>query len=145
MNKKLNGLLVVVCSLLAFTADADPAPGTLASSPAYFDNTGRSDALSGGVRMIPITTDRGTFRVWTKRVGNNPRIKVLLLHGGPGMTHEYLEAFDSFFPGAGIEYYYYDQLGSTYSDQPKDDAQSPDQRVPARACTRTACQCGKNG
>jgi proline iminopeptidase len=56
--------------------------------------------------------------VWTKRVGNNPRIKVLLLHGGPGATHEYFEALDSYFPGAGIEYYYYDQLGSAYSDQP---------------------------
>ena len=51
--------------------------------------------------MIPIETPKGTFHVWTKRVGNNPRIKVLLLHGGPGMTHEYLEAFDSYFPGAG--------------------------------------------
>ena len=47
-----------------------------------------------------------------------PRIKVLLLHGGPGATHEYFEAFDSYFPKAGIEYYYYDQLGSAYSDQP---------------------------
>jgi proline iminopeptidase len=45
-------------------------------------------------------------------------MKVLLLHGGPGSTHEYLEACDSYFPAAGIEYYYYDQLGSTYSDQP---------------------------
>jgi proline iminopeptidase len=68
--------------------------------------------------MIPIQTPRGPFRVWTKRVGNNPQIKVLLLHGGPGVSHEYLEAFDSYFPGAGIEYYYYDQLGSHYSDQP---------------------------
>jgi proline iminopeptidase len=40
------------------------------------------------------------------------------LHGGPGATHEYFEAFDSYFPAAGIEYYYYDQLGSAYSDQP---------------------------
>jgi proline iminopeptidase len=86
----------------------------------YFDNSGRSDVLSGGVRLIPITTSKGTFKVWTKRVGNNPTIKVLLLHGGPGMTHEYLEAFDSYFPGASIEYYYYDQLGSAYSDQPED-------------------------
>ena len=45
-------------------------------------------------------------------------MKVLLLHGGPGATHEYFEAFDSYLPGAGIEYYYYDQLGSFYSDQP---------------------------
>jgi proline iminopeptidase len=29
---------------------------------------------------------------------------------------------DSFFPAAGVEYYYYDQLGSAYSDQPKDSA-----------------------
>ncbi|HEX2059385.1 MAG TPA: proline iminopeptidase-family hydrolase [Thermoanaerobaculia bacterium] len=72
------------------------------------------------VRMIPIDTPKGTFRVWTKRAGDNPRIKVLLLHGGPGMTHEYMEVFDSFFPAAGIEYYLYDQLGSFASDQPDD-------------------------
>jgi proline iminopeptidase len=58
--------------------------------------------------------------VWTKRVGNNPSIKVLILHGGPGFSHEYLEAFDSYFPAASIEYYYYDQLGSYYSDQPEE-------------------------
>jgi proline iminopeptidase len=91
-----------------------------AHRPSYFDNTGRADALAGGVRMIPITTPKGTFHVWTKRVGNNPTMKVLLLHGGPGVTHEYLEVFDSYFPAAGIEYYYYDQLGSYYSDQPAD-------------------------
>ena len=84
----------------------------------YFDNSERADVLSGGVRLIPVETPAGTFRVWTKRVGNNPTMKVLLLHGGPGATHEYLEAFDSYLPGAGIEYYYYDQLGSAYSDQP---------------------------
>ncbi len=88
----------------------------------YLDNTGRADAWSGGVRQIEITTPKGKFKVWTKRVGNNPRIKVLLLHGGPGATHEYFEACDSFFPGAGVEYYYYDQLGSAYSDQPDDDS-----------------------
>jgi proline iminopeptidase len=35
-----------------------------------------------------------------------------------GETHEYLEACDSYLPAAGIEYYYYDQLGSGFSDQP---------------------------
>jgi proline iminopeptidase len=107
-------------SLLALLVAVSQA-GRAASRPAnYFDNAGRSDVLSGGVRMIPITTPKGTFKVWTKRVGNNPTIKVLLLHGGPGGTHEYFEAFDSYFPGASIEYYYYDQLGSAYSDQPDD-------------------------
>ena len=84
----------------------------------YLDYSGRDDVLSGGVRLIPIETPKGVFRVWTKRIGNHPRLKVLLLHGGPGATHEYFEAFDSYFPAAGIEYYYYDQLGSYYSDQP---------------------------
>lgn len=98
-----------------------PEPPSQEGPPAsYFDNTGRSDVLAGGVRMIPVETPSGTFRVWTKRTGNNPTIKVLLLHGGPGATHEYFEAFDSYFPGQGIEYYYYDQLGSAYSDQPDD-------------------------
>jgi proline iminopeptidase len=84
----------------------------------YLDSSGRDDALSGGVRMIPVRTPRGTFRVWTKRIGNNPRLRMLLLHGGPGATHEYLEACDSYLPAAGVEYYYYDQLGSAWSDQP---------------------------
>ena len=84
----------------------------------YLNYTGRDDLLGGGVKMIPIETSKGTFRVWTKRTGNHPTMKVLLLHGGPGATHEYLEAFDSYLPAAGIEYYYYDQLGSYYSDQP---------------------------
>jgi proline iminopeptidase len=87
----------------------------------YLDYSKRTDALSGGVTMIPIETERGSFRVWTKRVGNNPTARLLLLHGGPGATHEYFEAFDSYLPAAGIEYYYYDQLGSAYSDQPDAD------------------------
>lgn len=92
------------------------------SPAAYFSNEGRDDVLSGGVKTISIDTSGGRFRVWTRRVGNNPDLKVLLLHGGPGATHEYFAAFDSYFPGAGIEFYYYDQLGSTYSDQPDDDS-----------------------
>lgn len=86
----------------------------------YLDYSGREEALAGGVRMVPVTTPAGSFKVWTKRIGNNPGLRVLLLHGGPGATHEYLEACDSYLPGAGIEYYYYDQLGSAFSDQPDD-------------------------
>jgi proline iminopeptidase len=78
------------------------------------------DIQSGGVRMIPIETPKGTFRVWTKRFGNNPKIKILLLHGGPGMTHEYMECFETFFQKEAFEFYEYDQLGSYYSDQPTD-------------------------
>ena len=85
----------------------------------YF-NYGNDSVQAGGVRMIPITTPVGNFNVWTKRFGNNPKIKVLLLHGGPAAGHEYMEAFESFFPKEGFEFYEYDQLGSSYSDQPKD-------------------------
>ena len=75
---------------------------------------------SAGVKMIPIKTPKGTFKVWTKRFGNNPKIKILLLHGGPAMTHEYMECFETFFQREGFEFYEYDQLGSYYSDQPTD-------------------------
>ena len=106
----------VLATMLACSATDDSAR-SLAS---YHDTSGRTDAFAGGVRMIDITTPAGDFKVWTKRVGNNPRIKVLLLHGGPGATHELWECLDSYFPSEGIEYYYYDQLGSYYSDQPSD-------------------------
>lgn len=70
--------------------------------------------------MIPISTPKGEFKVWTKRVGNNPTMKVLLLHGGPGGTHEVYDCCDGYLPSEGIEYIYYDQLGSYFSDQPSD-------------------------
>jgi proline iminopeptidase len=47
-------------------------------------------------------------------------LKVLLLHGGPGGTHEAFESFESYFPQEGIEFYEYDQLGSMLSDHPTD-------------------------
>ena len=88
------------------------------SDSSYLDYSGRDDVLGGGAQLIPVSTPAGEFRVWVKRVGNNPDLRVLLLHGGPGATHEYLEACDSYLPAAGVEYYYYDQLGSAFSDQP---------------------------
>jgi proline iminopeptidase len=72
-----------------------------------------------GIRMIPVVG--GKYKVWTKQIGSGP-VKVLLLHGGPGFTHDYLEAMESFLPQAGIEMYYYDQLGVGNSDVPDDPA-----------------------
>lgn len=94
----------------------------MTTSTSYHDTSGWDprDVLSGGSRIVPITTPVGEFRVWTKRVGTNPELKVLLLHGGPGASDELYECFDTWFPGEGIEYYYYDQLGSFRSDQPDD-------------------------
>jgi len=118
-------LVLAAGALLCVACSGEPPPGPPGPAsvpapvpPSYFDSFGRDDAHSGGVRLIPVSTPKGTFRVWTKRVGNNPRIKVLLLHGGPGATHEYFEALDSWFPAAGIEYRDYDRLGSPYSDRP---------------------------
>jgi proline iminopeptidase len=76
-----------------------------------------SGIRTAGIRMLPVAN--GKYKVWTKRLGGGP-VKVLLLHGGPGFSHEYLEAFESFLPEAGIEMYYYDQLGCNNSDQPDD-------------------------
>ena len=111
---------IVVIQILALLLHActNNAPPKQPGRAGYLDYSGRDDVLGGGVKLIPVKTPKGTFHVWTKRVGNNPTMKVLLLHGGPAATHEYFEAFDSYFPAAGIEYYYYDQLGSFYSDQP---------------------------
>lgn len=108
--------------ILLFVAGACTCPPVTEdqASQSYLDYSNSQSALTGGVQMIPIQTPKGEFKVWTKRVGNNPSMKVLLLHGGPGMTHEIYECFDSYFPQAEIEYYYYDQLGSYYSDQPED-------------------------
>ena len=72
---------------------------------------------TGGVKMVPVVG--GKYKVWTKKIGNGA-VKVLLLHGGPGFSHDYLEAMESFLPQAGIEMYYYDQLGCGNSDRPED-------------------------
>lgn len=87
----------------------------------YFSDTSK-DIKNGGVKMITINTPKGDFKVWTKRYGNNPKMKVLLLNGGPGMSHEYFECMESFLPKEGIEFIYYDQLGTGFSDNPNDTA-----------------------
>lgn len=87
-------------------------------SEQYLNFRTPGDVQAGGVQMIEL---KEGYSVWTKRFGNSP-MKVLLLHGGPASTHEYMECFESFFPKAGIEFYHYDQLGSYYSNQPDDDS-----------------------
>jgi proline iminopeptidase len=74
----------------------------------------------GGAQKIEVSTPKANFSVWTKRIGHNPKVKVLLLNGGPGMSHEYFECMENFLPAAGIEFIYYDQLGTGFSDNPND-------------------------
>ncbi len=108
--------------LLIFFLGCKPAGKVAGGEQAVSDyfNYGDTAVQTAGIKMIPIQTPVGKFNVWTKRFGNNPHIKILLLHGGPAMTHEYMECFESFFPKEGFEFYEYDQLGSYYSDQPTD-------------------------
>jgi proline iminopeptidase len=116
---------------LLFTAAASAVAGS-ANTPAHASPgaahsadilTQHPDGLNppgirtAGIQMVPVVN--GKYKVWTKKLGAGP-LKVLLLHGGPGLSHEYLEAFESFLPQAGIEMYYYDQLGCNNSDQPDD-------------------------
>ena len=78
------------------------------------------EVQTGGVKIISIETPKGKFNVWTKSMGKNPQVKLLLLNGGPGATHEYFECFESFLLPEGFEIIYYDQLGCGLSDNPKD-------------------------
>ncbi len=113
MNKLLLSAFAVS---LFFISCKQPATPSLQEYHAIKD----SGVQTGGVKMIAVETPVGKFNVWTKRFGSNPKIKVLLLHGGPGGTHEFFESFESFLPQEGIEFYEYDQLGSYFSDKPKD-------------------------
>ncbi len=76
------------------------------------------EVKTGGCKLVQVD---GKYNVWTKKVGEG-KIKVLLLHGGPGFTHDYFECFEDFLPKEGIEFYYYDQLGTGNSDIPTDTA-----------------------
>ncbi len=113
--KKLH-FFIAVCMATALLSCKNHQSPTVAD---YFKPLD-SGVQVAGIKLVSIQTPVGKFRVWTKRFGNNPRIKVLLLHGGPAMTHEYMECFESFFPKEGFEMVEYDQLGSYYSDQPRD-------------------------
>ncbi len=114
----ISSLIVAACSPSAPSESPPAGPPETAAAPAA--ETLQEAQDEAGVRMIPISTPKGDFKVWTKQVGDNPRIKVLLLHGGPGATYETFKPFEDYFPQAGIEFYYYDQLDSYHSDQPND-------------------------
>ncbi len=111
----LSVFVLAGCNQSKTTETAPAAASTYFPAPA-------AGVQTGGVQVVPITTPQGKFNVWTKRFGNNPKIKVLLLNGGPGATHEYFECLESFLPQEGIEFIYYDQLGCGNSDNPKDTA-----------------------
>jgi proline iminopeptidase len=124
-HKLMNRRKFLEYSAFAGGAVSVRAPRMVAQAGAGSDSLSQADALNpggiriGGIRMIAVAG--GKYKVWTKKIGSGP-VKVLLLHGGPGFPHDYLEAMESFLPQAGIEMYYYDQLGVGNSDAPDDPA-----------------------
>ncbi len=118
--KKITLVVLLILFFSISCKDTRQTKATTTEKSSYFDYSGSNDQQTGGIKMIPIETPKGTFNVWTKRMGNNPKMKVLLLHGGPGGTHEFFENFDGYLPNEEIEYIYYDQLDSYYSDKPND-------------------------
>jgi proline iminopeptidase len=115
----LSGIMLS-CEQQANNVAGNPSPSGADIHLYEYFNYGDTGVQMAGIKMIPVKTPAGEFKVWTKRIGNNPRIKVLLLHGGPASTHQYMECFESFFPKEGIEFYEYDQLGCGNSDKPVD-------------------------
>jgi proline iminopeptidase len=121
MNRR--ELLGTTVASIAAGSAGTPSVASTCVAPSADILTQHPDGLNppgirtAGIRMVPVVG--GKYKVWTKKLGSGS-LKVLLLHGGPGFGHEYLEAFESFLPQAGIEMYYYDQLGCTNSDQPDD-------------------------
>ncbi len=90
------------------------------SSPAPESQGAATDTWTQEEKYIEIEANGSKYKVWTQRNGDNPTKRLLLLHGGPGNTHEYFRSFEEYFPGENIEFIYYDQLGSGKSDNPAD-------------------------
>ena len=116
--KKYGGILVIIIYSMIISCN-QPVNKNEPAKSSYFLSA-ESGIQTGGIKVISIKTPKGNFNVWTKRFGNNPKIKLLLLNGGPGATHEYFECMENFLPAEGIEFIYYDQLGCGNSQDPKD-------------------------
>lgn len=107
-------MLVAIVAYIVYACNPSPKTAETNTTAAKQDST--YEVKTGGVKMITVD---GKYKVWTKKIGDG-KIKVLLLHGGPGFTHDYFECFEDFLPKEGIEFYYYDQLGVGNSDIPED-------------------------
>ena len=64
-------------------------------------------------------------RTWYRVVGDDQsdgKLPVVLLHGGPGATHDYLEPLEALAETGGRRVVFYDQIGCGKSDLPEDDS-----------------------
>lgn len=106
-------LLFIAAIISVLACNQNKTTGEKNITPSTPETT---EIKTGGNKTIQVD---GKYNVWTKKVGDG-KIKVLLLHGGPGFSHDYMECFEDFLPKEGIEFYFYDQLGSGNSDFPAD-------------------------
>ena len=83
-----------------------PGPVRAAARPAPADQTGRAEVPGG--------------TVWWRRVGSGPKPPILLLHGGPGMGHNYLLRLAALADERPV--IFYDQLGCGLADSPADES-----------------------
>ncbi len=82
--------------------------------PRSYKLTFRSGVLLRGEEgYIPVDG----YRVWYRRAGEGG-VPLLILHGGPGAGHDYLETLEALSEDR--EVVFYDQLGCGRSDRPDD-------------------------
>lgn len=93
---KINPYLLSLVYTMLFSCSKQMENTNTPTLSSYFEPTSKG-IQTGGVQLIPLIEGKDTFSLWTKRIGNNPKIKVLLLNGGPGATHEYFECFENFY------------------------------------------------
>jgi len=137
-------LLTLASLTLAACSSPEPAPEAVAES---YHDTGNcamsftADDLQQreakhnepGVSMVELSNG---YSVFTQQFGESDDVKVLVLHGGPACTHEYMLNVAYQMPGhegladvGQAEVHMYDQLGSFYSDQPEEDLWNIDRWV----------------
>jgi proline iminopeptidase len=56
----------IAFALAAAVAVELPSCAPRQDAPSYFDDSGRDDVVSGGAKLIPISTPKGSFKVWMK-------------------------------------------------------------------------------
>jgi proline iminopeptidase len=88
------------------------ALAALASAPVAAQAAGTRIPGSTGFAFVP------GGRVWWRRLGEGSKPPLLLLHGGPGMGHDYLLPLSAL--ARDREVIFYDQLGCARSDAPDD-------------------------
>src|ERR1700761_2030166 len=87
---KCSAALAATASMPSVIPSASAESGPVENASA--DALNPSGIRVAGIRMVPVVG--GKYKVWTKKMGSGPT-KVLLLHGGPGFSHEDLEAMEA--------------------------------------------------